>query len=41
MDDPRAEIHNDDAFGWFINRFFANNNTDEESLFDIIIMDAL
>lgn len=41
MDDQRAEIHNEDAFAWFIDRYLANNSTEEETLFDVIIMDAL
>lgn len=41
MDDPRAEIHNEDAFAWFMDRFLGKNATEKESQFDIIIMDAL
>ncbi len=41
MDDPRAEIYNEDAFAWFIDRYLGKNDTDKEPLFDLIIMDAL
>jgi len=41
MDDPRAEIQNEDAFKWFIDRYLRNADAIEEPLFDVIIMDAL
>jgi spermidine synthase len=41
MDDPRAEIYNEDAFKWFIDRYTGKNQTNDEELFDVIIMDAL
>jgi spermidine synthase len=40
MDDARAEVFNEDAFKWFIDRFGANPS-EEEPPFDVIILDAL
>jgi spermidine synthase len=42
MDDPRAEIHTEDALKWFIDRYLGMDGTNKEApLFDVIIMDAL
>ena len=35
VDDPRAEVHSEDAFKWFLDR------TPDDPTFDVIIMDAL
>lgn len=40
IDDPRAIVHNEDAFAWFIDRFL-EPNAPKEAHFDIIIVDAL
>lgn len=41
MDDPRAEIYNEDAFKWFMDRYLGESGRRDEPLFDVIIMDAL
>lgn len=40
FEDDRVELHCEDAFQWFIDRFLNGTRTDEQP-FDVIIMDAL
>jgi spermidine synthase len=41
FDDPRADVHYEDAIAWFVDNFADEEDYDDEDLFDIIIMDAL
>jgi S-adenosylmethionine decarboxylase proenzyme len=41
FDDPRAEVVFTDAVVWFVERFGNPDKVDEESRFDVIVMDAL
>ena len=43
FDNPRTELHYENAVTWFLNRFAADSNEtiQSEEPFDVIIMDAL
>lgn len=41
FDDPRAEIFNEDAVAWFLQRFRDEDTIDESQRYDVVVMDAL
>jgi spermidine synthase len=41
FDDPRAEVHFEDAIAWFADHFRDMNSLDPAEQFDVVIMDAL